>query len=111
MISLQDLRNPKIEQEQSFKLFHYLDALKYRPQEEIRQLSPDADRYSVVQVHDGTPEDYECVLGYSQNGIEKIDGWNIHLVVQPWHEAEGGYSGSYDDVIHILYDHQNFIDD
>ena len=100
------------EQEQSFKLFHYLDALKYMPQEEIRQLSPDADKYSVYQVHDGTPDDYERVLEYGQNGIEEIEGWNIHLVVQPWYEvAASGYSASGDEVIHIFYNLPDFIDD
>lgn len=40
-------RSEWIEPEKVFLLSHYLDALKYMPQEEIRQLSPDADGYSV----------------------------------------------------------------
>ena len=63
-----------IEQEQIFKLFHYLDALKYMPQEEIRQLSPDADGYSVMMRHEGAPSDYERVLKYAQNGVNTNDG-------------------------------------
>lgn len=78
-----------IEQEQFFKLFHYLDALKYMPQEEIRKLSPDADGFSVYMRNDGVPDDYDRVLKYSQNGVEDIDGWYIHLEVQPLHEVEG----------------------
>ena len=96
------------EQGQSFKLFHYLDALKYMPQEEIRELFPDADGYSVYMRHDGVPDDYERVLTYSKNGIVEIDGWNIHLEIQPLHEVpEGGYNGTGDEVIHIFYNHQD----
>ena len=96
-----------IDQKQSFKLFFYLEALKYMPQEEIRKLSPNADGYSVYMRNDGVPGDYERVLKYSQNGIEEIDGWKIHLEIQPLYEVpEGGYSGSGDELIHIFYNHQ-----
>ena len=96
-----------IDQEQSFKLFFYLEALKYMPQEEIRKLSPNADAYSVYMRNDGVPDDYERVLKYSQNGIEEIDGWKIHLEIQPLYEVpEGGYNGSGDELIHIFYNHQ-----
>jgi len=96
-------RSEWIEQDQIFKLFHYLDALKYMPQEEIRQLSPDADGYSVMQVHDGKPGSYERVLTYSSNGVEELDGWYIHLEVQPLHEVNGAYNGRGDEVIHLFY--------
>lgn len=91
-------------QNQSFKLFHYLDALKYMPQEDIRKLSPDADGYSVMQAQDGVPGDYARVLQYSQNGVESIDGWHIHLMVQPLHQKDdGSYNGSGDELIHLFY--------
>ena len=91
---------------ESFKLIHYLDSFKYIPQEEIRQLSPEADRYLIVQQPNGTPNDYDRVLEYNQNGIVENSGWNIHLVVQPLHEvAEGGYNGSGDELIHLFYNH------
>lgn len=103
-------RSKWIEQEQSFKLIHYLDALKYMPQEEIRLLSPDADGYSVIQVHDGVPGDYGRVLKYSQNGVEDIDGWYIHLTVQPLHQTpDGSYNGSGDEVIHLFYGHPDLV--
>ena len=96
-----------IDQEQSFKLFFYLEALKYMPQEEIRKLSPNADGYSVYMRNDGVPGDYERVLKYSQNGIEEVDGWKIHLEIQPLYEVpEGGNNGSGDELIHIFYNHQ-----
>lgn len=101
-----------IEQEQIFKLFHYLDALKYMPQEEIRKLSPDADGYSVFMRHEGAPSDYERVLKYSQNGVNSNDGWYIHLEVQPLHEVEGGgYNGTGDEVIHLFYNSGDNRDD
>lgn len=101
-----------IEQEQIFKLFHYLDALKYMPQEEIRQLSPDADGYSVMMRHEGTPSDYERVLKYSQDGVNANDGWYIHLEVQPLHKVEGGgYNGTGDEVIHLFYNNGDNRDD
>ena len=101
-----------IEQEQIFKLFHYLDALKYMPQEEIRQLSPDADGYSVMMRHEGAPSDYERVLKYAQNGVNANDGWYIHLEVQPLHKVEGGgYNGTGDEVIHLFYNSGDKRDD
>ena len=101
-----------IEQEQVFKLFHYLDALKYMPQEEIRQLSPDADGYSVMMRHEGAPSDYDRVLKYSRNGVNANDGWYIHLEVQPLHEVEGGsYNGTGDEVIHLFYNSGDKRDD
>jgi len=97
-------RSEWVEQDRIFNLGHYLDALKYMPQEEIRQLSPDADGYSVMHVDYGWPSDFERVLKYSQNGIEEGEGWYIHLEVQPLHKVEGGaYNGSGDEVIHIFY--------
>ena len=96
------------EQGENFKLFHYLDALKYMPQEEIRKLSPDADGYSVCMRNDGVPDDYERVLIYSQNGVANNNGWNIHLEIQPLHVVpEGGYNGSGDEVIHVFYNHKD----
>ena len=71
------------EQDQIYKLSDYLNALKYMPQEEIRKLSQGADGYSVLQMADGTPGDYERVLTYSASGLKDIDGWYIHLEVLP----------------------------
>ena len=95
------------DQTQSFKLIHYLNALKYLPQEEIRKLSPDADGYCMCLRNDGIPSDYERVLTYSQNGAEDIDGWKIHLEIQPLHKVSvGGYNGSGDEVIHLFYNNE-----
>ncbi len=105
-------RSEWIEPEKIFLLSHYLDALKYMPQEEVRQLSPDADGYSVFMRHEGAPSDYERVLKYSQNGVNSNDGWYIHLEVQPLHEVEGGgYNGTGDEVIHLFYNSGDNRDD
>lgn len=97
-------RSEWIEPEKVFLLSHFLDALKYMPQAEIRQLSPDADGYSVMMRHEGAPGNYDRVLKYNQNGVNTNDGWYIHLEVQPLHEVEGGgYNGTGDEVIHLFY--------
>lgn len=91
------------EQKQVFKLQHYLESLKYLPQEQVRQLSPETDRYLVVFRDNGTPEDYDRVITYSPDGTGEIDGWFIHLELQPLHEQEGAYNGTGDEVIHLFY--------
>lgn len=91
------------EQDQIYKLSDYLDALKHMPQEEIRKLSQGADGYSVLQLADGAPGDYERVLTYSASGLKDIDGWYIHLEVLPLHEVNGAYNGSGDEAIHLFY--------
>ena len=103
-------RSEWVEQNRIFLLQHYLDALKYMPQEAIRQLSPDADGYSVMQVDYGGPSGFDRVLTYSPDGVMDLDGWYIHLEVQPLHEVEGGaYNGSGDEVIHLFYGHQDLV--
>lgn len=91
------------EQERIFKLQHYLDALKYIPQEEVRRLSPDADGYSVGQMDYGGPTDFDLALTYSPDGVTDLNGWYIHLAIQPLHENNGAYSGTGDEVIHLFY--------
>ena len=90
-------------QERFFKLQHYLEALQYLPQERARQLSPDADRYLVVLRDDGAPEEYDRVITYSPDGAGDLDGWFIHLELQPLHEQDGAYHGTEDEVIHLFY--------
>jgi len=103
-------RSEWVEQDRIFLLQHYLDALKYMPQEGIRQLSPDADGYSVMQADYGAPDDFDRMITYSAEGAMELDGWYIHLEVQPLHEVEGGaYNGSGDEVIHLFYGHQDLV--
>lgn len=87
-----------------FSLRSYLDALKYLPQEEIRRLSPDADLYSVTLAETGTPNDWDHTITYTPQGAGDIDGWYIHLQVQPFYANEdSGYRGTGEDIIHLFY--------
>lgn len=92
-----------VEQDRIFLLRHYLEALKYLPQEEIRQLAP-ADQYIIQHVDGGRPSDYDRVITYSSEGAGQTDGWFIHLMVQPLYEADGGsYQGRGDEIIDLFY--------
>ena len=87
-----------------FLLHHVLQALKYLPQKEIAKMAPDADRYILHQRASGTPDAYDRVITYTRNGAEEIDGWFIHLEIQPLYaDPEGGYSGTGGGVIHLFY--------
>lgn len=93
----------RVEQEKIFKLEHYLDALKYMPQEEIRKLSPDADKYLSFQAESGNPDDYERAVIYSPSGIKDSNEWLIHISVQPLHKVDDTYTCSGNEVIHLFY--------
>ena len=87
------------EQTQIYKLRDYLNALRYLPQEEIRKLSPNADHYSIYMRTEGTPEDYNRAVTYGKEGAGEVDGWQIHLEIQPLQNGHG-IGG---DVIHAFY--------
>lgn len=87
------------EQSRIFRLQDYLAALKYMPQTEIRQLSPDADGYSVVMMENGTPGDSARSITYDAGGVRTLDGWYIHLAVMPLHQDR---SSSGDETIHLF---------
>ena len=88
------------EQSRIFRLQNYLEALKYMPQAEIRQLSPDADGYSVVLMENGVPGDSERSITYDAGGVGTLDGWYIHLAVLPLHEDRSSSGG---ETIHLFY--------
>jgi hypothetical protein len=96
-----------LEQQSIFLLRHYLDAIKYLPQDAIRQMAP-ADRYIISQREEGTPGSYDRVITYTQNGVEDIDGWYIHLEIQPLHTDGDAFSGTGDEVIHVFYSGNGF---
>ena len=92
----------KQEQNRIFLLQHYLEALKYLPQYEIMQVAP-ADQYIISHIDGGSPSDYQRVITYSSQGVSDIDGWNIHLQVQPLHADGEAYSGTGEEVIELFY--------
>lgn len=90
------------EQQSIFLLRHYLDAIKYLPQNAIREMAP-ADQYIIQQREEGRPSDYDRVITYSSEGVEDTDGWYIHLQIQPLHEEGGQYHGTGDEVLDVFY--------
>ena len=93
------------EQDTVFLFQHYLEALKYLPQEQIKEIAPDADQFNIAFLASGTPSsDYEHVITYTDAGIGNADGWLIHLKVQPMYKTgDDSYMGRPGDVIHVFY--------
>ena len=71
------------EQDSYFMLQTYLEALKYLPQEVIRERTPEAEGYCVYLVEDGTPDSEVPAWTYTADGLGAIGGWYIHLAVVP----------------------------
>ena len=87
-----------------YNLYIYLQALKHLPQEEIRHLSPNADLYCVTLVDSAAANSDERSVSYTDHGVQTLDGWYIHLRVQPFYEKEdSGYHGTGEDVIDLFY--------
>lgn len=91
-----------VEQQSIFLLRHYLDAIKYLPQDAIRKMAP-ADQYIIQHREEGTPNDYERVITYTSDGVKEIEGWYIHLQIQPLHADGEGFSGTGEEVIELFY--------
>ena len=89
------------EQDSYFMLQTYLEALKYLPQEAIRDRIPDAEGYCVYQVEDGTPASVVPAWTYTADGLGAIGGWYIHLAVVP---NFGGSEGTpAKEALHFFY--------
>ena len=103
-----------LEEDRAFLLRYYLEALKYLPQDEIRKMAP-ADRYliNLVDFQDAESNDQQTITYSKENGVGDIDGWYIHLQVEPLHaEADGqGYHGYGSEVIDLYYGDGNLSDD
>jgi beta-lactamase regulating signal transducer with metallopeptidase domain len=92
-----------VEQDRTFKLQSYLEALKFLPKEQIRQMTPHAGRYVVNLLDYGAPGSYDRVITYTADGVGGIDGWYIHLELQPLYETNGSYNGTGKESIHLFY--------
>lgn len=90
------------EQDSIYLLYAYLQAIKYLPQDTIRQLAP-ADGYRIVQIEEGTPADYDRVITYCPDGAEEIDGWEIHLRLEPLHRQGNACVGSEEETVELFY--------
>lgn len=93
------------EQDTVFLFQHYLEALKYLPQEQIKEIAPDADQFNIAFFATGTPSsDYENVITYTNAEIGNADGWLIHLKIQPMYKTgDDSYMGRPGDIIHVFY--------
>lgn len=90
---------PWPEQSRIYLLRNYLDAVKYLPQAQIAALCPGADGYILHHMEEGAPGDYERVITYGSGGAGEIDGWYIHLQVQPLWDGHG----TGDAVVDVFY--------
>lgn len=90
------------EQNRVYLLRHFLEALKYLPQDAIREMAP-ADRYIIEHREEGTPKSYERVISYTDQGVCDLDGWFIHLRIHPLHWNGEAYHGTGEEVIEVFY--------
>ena len=90
------------DQNRIFLLRHYLDAIKYLPQEAIRDLAP-ADLYLIEFVDGGSPSSCDRVITYSEQGAGETDGWYLHLRILPHHADGEGHRGTGDEAVHLFY--------
>lgn len=90
--------------EHLYSLKSYLDALKYLPLEELRNLSPDADVYAVEDWRMLTPAAEERTVYYNAMGVCSEQEAAIHLLILPLRASPNGdYQGSGEEGIRLLY--------
>lgn len=93
------------EQDRYFILQTYLEALKYLPQTEIRAFLPQAAGYVVHWIDGGTPDREDRVVTYTAQGVCAMDGWYIHLLVEPIYEGKEGVPT--EKGVHLFYGGEN----
>ncbi len=93
------------EQGSQFLLQTYLEALKYLPQDVMRECTPEAEEYCVYQVEDGTPASEKPVWTYTAEGSGATYGWDIHLAVAP--SFGGSEATPAKEVHHFFYSGQS----
>lgn len=93
--------------DQMYLFASYLEALKYLPQEEIRQLSPQADRYQIYMDVSGESTDRNRTITYTADGVGNINSWLIHLKVLPLYKNDDSGYHSSDGFIHLFYGAQS----
>ena len=92
-------------QDSLFMLQTYLEAVKYLPREKVRELLPEAEGYVVQLVEGGTPGEAGRSLTYTAQGVNAIDGWFIHLRVDPVYEGSEGVPA--EESVHLFYGGEN----
>lgn len=90
--------------EQVFKLYSYLEALKYLPQEEIATLCTTPPQRYAIQISANDSEYNEGrQIFYNKDGVTENNDWQIRLDIQPLYEADGSFNGVGNDIIHVYY--------
>ena len=83
-------------------LQHYLEALKYLPQDEIRAFSPGIWEYLIAPCSDGIPSDYDNAILYSQTRVVDSGTPAVHLKILPLVESADEATPA-NKVIHVFY--------
>lgn len=91
------------EQDTIYLLEHYLNALKYMPQDQMKAMLPNAEHFRIRQIEEGTPGSYDRVIRYSNRGVGATDGWLIHLEVIPTDHINGGFYDTGEPSVHLFY--------
>lgn len=94
------------ENEEVHKLQDLLNAVKYLPQEEIKNLAPNADAYTIDFKSDLSPNNEDYVITYNKDGVTKSDESKIHLTIWPMHrdkQHNNGYVSYGQNLIYAYY--------
>lgn len=89
--------------DQIYLLETYLEALKYLPQEEIRQLAPQADQYQISIDFSGESVHRDPSITYTADGVGNLNGWLVHLTLLPLYKNDDSGYHSSDGFINLYY--------
>ncbi|HBR01572.1 MAG TPA: hypothetical protein DD738_03080 [Ruminiclostridium sp.] len=91
--------------EQTFKLYHYLEALKYLPEEEITSLCKEnPQKYAIELSENDRKLNADRCIYYGKSGATENNGWQIRLDIQPLYgDNNSSLSGVGSDIIHVFY--------
>lgn len=95
--------------ESILKLYTYLEALKYLPQDEIRALCKEQpQRYAIEFSANDSKYNESRQIYYNKDGVSKNNGWHIRLDIQPLYgDSESSFTGVGTDIIHVYYSAQD----
>lgn len=98
----QDWVTPK---EQVFKLYSFLEALKYLPKDEIYALCETPPHRFMIDLSENNRKYNEGrQIYYDKNGVTEESGWQIRLDISPMYGTDSTvFHGVGDDVIHLYY--------
>ncbi len=90
-----------------YEFLDLLEAMKYLPQDIIKEYAPDADVYNVCLSTYGTPANYGkngIYYSYRHAGVNVVGPWSIHLEIQPMFQTgENTWSSNGTEPLHAFY--------